>query len=125
MIRISTIFLCMLLAAAAFGRYRAEVSVKETRQEIERLDEAQQEARRAIQMLRAEIAYLENPERLARIAEAKTDLRPSDGLQTLSARQFAAAFGADDAMGVPEGKKPAEQDVILHALTMAQLGLAE
>lgn len=125
MIRISTIFLCMLLAAAAVGRYRAEVSVKEARQEIERLDEAKIDEKRAIQMLRAEIAYLENPERLARIAEAKTDLRPSQGAQTLSARQFAAAFDADEMLFDPNGQKPAEQDVILHALTMAQLGLAE
>ena len=94
MIRISTIFLCILLAVAAVGRYRAEAAVKEARQELERLEIEEVEQRRAIQMLRAEIAYLENPERLARIAAAKTDLRPSQGVQTLDAGQFATAFGA-------------------------------
>lgn len=125
MIRISTIFLCVLLAAAAVGRYRAEVSVKEARQELERLEMEEVDQRRAIQMLRAEIAYLENPERLARIAEAKTDLRPSQGMQTLSAGQFAAAFGADGALGEPDEGDPAERDVILHALAMSQLGRVE
>ena len=125
MIRISTIFLCILLAAAAVGRYRAEAAVKEARQELERLDMEDVEQRRAIQMLRAEIAYLENPERLARIAEAKTDLRPSQGAQTLSAGQFAAVFGVDDALSEPDAGDPGAHAVILHALAMSQLGRVE
>ncbi len=125
MIRISTIFLCVLLAAAAMGRYRAEAAVKEAREALERLDAEAGEQRRAIQMLRAEIAYLENPERLARIAVAKTDLRPTQGAQTLNARQFAAAFGAEGASPAPGTPDPAREDVILHALAMSQLGRVE
>ena len=125
MIRISTIFLCILLAAAAVGRYRAEAAVKEVRQELERLEIEEVEQRRAIQMLRAEIAYLENPERLARIAAAKTDLRPSQGVQTLDAGQFAAAFDAEGAPPEPDAQDPAGRDVILHALAMSQLGRVE
>ena len=124
MIRIATIFLCILLAAAAVGRYRAEVSVREARQEIERLEAAKLEELRDIQMLRAEIAFLENPERLAKIATAKTDLRPSLGAQTVTARQFAAAFVEDAAPAFDE-PQPSENDVILHALKMAQLADAQ
>ena len=120
MIRIATIFLCILLAAAAVGRYRAEVSVREARQELERLEAAKLEELRDIQMLRAEIAFLENPERLAKIATAKTDLRPSHGGQTVTARQFAAAFADEDAP-LSDEPQPSKNDVILHALKMAQL----
>ncbi|MEZ5893691.1 MAG: hypothetical protein R3C58_11200 [Parvularculaceae bacterium] len=95
MIRITTMFLCVLLAAAAFGRYRAEVSVRELHQDIEQLQTSQAEEQRSIQMLRAEIAYLENPERLAKVAAAKTDLRPSDSEQLVDAQEFAALLGDD------------------------------
>lgn len=118
MIRITTIFLCIVLAAAAFGRYRAEVSVRELREEIDRIETSQVEELRSIQMLRAEIAYLENPERLAKLAEAKTELRPSSGEQVLSAQEFAAAFGME---GEASDADAPESDVILNAMAMAQL----
>lgn len=124
MIRITTIFLCMLLAAAAWGRYKAEVSVRETRTEIERLNASIAEETRSIQVLRAEIAYLENPERLVKIAETKTDLRPSAREQILSARQFAAAFG-EDALMPDDETQTQPSDAILHAIAMAQLGDAQ
>lgn len=122
MIRITTIFLCIVLAAAAFGRYRAEVSVRELREEIEKIETSQIEELRSIQMLRAEIAYLENPDRLAKIADMKTDLRPSDGDQLMNAQEFAVAFGLEEA--APEVERPSS-DVILNAMAMAQLAEAE
>lgn len=120
MIRIATIFLCVLLAAAAFGRYKAEVSVRELRQDIERIEVKQTEELRSIQMLRAEIAYLENPERLAKVALAKTELRPSSGDQLVTAREFAVAFGAEEFLD-DEGQDTPSGDVIMHALAMAQV----
>lgn len=123
MVRITTIFLCILLAAAAFGRYRAEVSVRELREDIERLESSQAEELRTIQMLRAEIAFLENPERLAKVASAKTDLRPSKGDQLVNAPEFAALIGDEK---FEEEEAPAsEGDVIMHALAMAQLAEAQ
>jgi len=124
MIRITTIFLCVLLAAAAFGRYRAEVSVRELREDIEKIETSQVEELRSIQMLRAEIAYLENPERLAKVAEAKTDLRPSSGEQLVNATEFAALIGDEDFAKENEPPAP-DSDVILHALAMAQLADAQ
>ena len=124
MIRITTIFLCLLLAAAAAGRYRAEVSVRETRMELRELETSKLEEQRSIQMLRAEVAYLESPERLAKIARAKTDLRPSDQDQTQSAREFAANFGADETLSEEEPAAP-ESDVILHALAMSGMAAAD
>ena len=123
MIRITTIFLCILLAAAAFGRYRAEVSVRELRKDIEGIEASMTDETRAIQMLRAEIAYLENPERLAKIAETKTDLRPSESAQVVNARQFAALIGDEEYI---EEEKPAkENDVIRNALAMALVSDAQ
>ena len=124
MIRITTIFLCLLLAAAAAGRYRAEVSVRETRMELRELETSKLEEQRSIQMLRAEVAYLESPERLAKIARAKTDLRPSDQDQTQSAREFAANFSAEEALPEEEPAAP-ESDVILHALAMSGMAAAD
>lgn len=124
MIRITTIFLCILLAAAAAGRYRAEVSVRETRQELQRIEAEKAEELRSIQMLRAEVAYLENPERLAKIAAAKTDLRPSAQGQTFTAQQFAAAFDRGELLSDEEITAP-KSDVILNAIAMAQLANAQ
>ena len=124
MIRIATIFLCMLLAAAAAGRYRAEVSVKETRAELKRLEISKVEELQSIQMLRAEVAYLENPNRLSKIADAKTDLRPSVQDQLLNARQFATKMGGDDVDELPYQDR-APIDAISNAIAMAQVSDAQ
>lgn len=120
MIRIATIFLCMLLAAAAAGRYRAEVSVKETRAELKRLEISKTEELQSIQMLRAEVAYLENPNRLSKIADAKTDLRPSVQDQLLNARQFAIKMDGDEVDALPYQDR-APIDAISNAIAMAQV----
>lgn len=124
MIRITTIFLCLLLAAAAAGRYRAEESVRKARSELEKLETSRLEELRTIQMLRAETAYLENPERLAKIAEERTDLRPSDRDQILSARQFAAAVGDEEAPA-EDFDAPLPGGVIANAIAMAEAADAQ
>ena len=118
MIRITTIFLCLLLAAAAAGRYRAEESVRKTRAELEKLEISALEEERAVQMLRAEIAYLENPARLAKVAETRTDLRPSNRGQLLSARQFALAMRGEAGVA-EEFDAPPPSSVITNAVAMA------
>ncbi len=124
MIRITMLFLCFLLAAAAAGRYKAEVSVRETRQDIYKLQQEKAQELRKIQTLRAEIAYLESPERLAKIAEKKTDLRPLVGAQLLTADQFVAVFGDPDV--IPAQRDPNLDDaIILRALAMADLAVVE
>lgn len=123
MIRITTVFLILLLAGAAAGRYQAEASVREKRTALAALEEETQQELRAIQMLRAEVAYLENPERLAKIAEVETQLRPTTRAQTINAAEFAAAFGADGLL--PHDRtSPAPGDVITHAIALAQLDSA-
>ncbi len=46
-----------------------------------------------IRLLRAEIAYLEGPERLSRIARNLTELKPLTGAQLMTAEDFILAFG--------------------------------
>jgi len=120
MIRITTIFLCLLLAAAAAGRYRAEVSVKETRSELKRLEISKVEEQRTIQILRADVAYLENPQRLSEIANTKTDLRPSERGQVLTAQEFAVLMNGEE---FDEEVDPdfTPSDVITNAIAMAQI----
>lgn len=125
MVRITMILLCFLLAAAAAGRYQAEVSVRQVRQEINALDSARVRELSQIQVLRAEIAYLESPERLAKIAAQITDLEPLTGAQLMTADEFLVAFG--DAPATPGEVLPGapKQDVIQQALAMADVGFAE
>ncbi len=95
MLRTTMIMLCLLLAAAAAGRYRAEVLVREARRELRALEEARQKELSEVRILRAEIAFLEGPDRLAGVAERYTDLAPLTGDQLLTADDFRLAFGED------------------------------
>lgn len=122
MIRISTIFLCLLLAAAAAGRYQAEVAVREARTELRELEEQKAEELRAIQMLRAEVAYLENPDRLAKIARSETELRPTAQDQSVTAMQLAAILNGNT---VVVEELPPDSEAIKNAIAMAQLASAD
>lgn len=116
MMRVTTFILCILLAAAAAGRYTAEEAVRETKREIERLDRAKSSAVDDIQLLRAEVAFLENPDRLAKIAGQVTDLSPLTGAQIMTAEDFRVAFNgkapeATQSTRVIEAPAPAPIDL--------------
>ena len=117
MLRVMMLLLCLVLAAAAAGRYQAEVRVREARRELKAIDAEKQKALTEIQVLKAEIAYLEGPERLAAVAERHTDLRPVSGAQLVTADEFLAMIGARE---TPRSEpNEGEGDVILHALALA------
>jgi hypothetical protein len=107
MLRLTMILLCLMLAAAAAGRYQAEAAVRETRAELRRLDHEKSAELTKIKVLRAEIAYLESPDRLAAIAEKMTDLKPLSGAQLLSAQDFEVAFNEAPAEAEPGRKASA------------------
>ncbi len=111
MLRVTMLLLCLILAAAAAGRYKAEAAVRETRNELRQLDRAKTQELTKIQVLRAEVAYLESPERLAAIAAKMTDLEPLTGAQLLTAEDFKVAFGDRDARAqanAPAVERPVE-----------------
>jgi cell division protein FtsL len=105
MMRFTTFLLCVILAAAAAGRYKAEIAVRETKSEARALDRQKAEELSSIQVLRAEVAYLERPERLAEIAQTHTGLAPLNGAQLMTAEDlelaFAAARGGTEAAAQP------------------------
>ncbi|MEL7487060.1 MAG: hypothetical protein AAGJ87_07590 [Pseudomonadota bacterium] len=117
MIRTSMILLCLVLGAAAAGRYQAEVRVKKMRQEIQQLEAERSSELSKIRLLRAEVAYLESPERLAVIAERATKLEQMTSAQLLTADDFIIAFG-DAPRQKPDRGAP-DRDVIQHAIAMA------
>ncbi|MEM9706332.1 MAG: hypothetical protein AAF850_09690 [Pseudomonadota bacterium] len=120
MTRLFLIIVC--LASVAFARYQTEARVTDARERIAKIDRQQTEERRQIQLLRTDIAHLERPERLMEIANSLTTLRPTEGVQIISAADFAEALG-DDApapMNVP-----GEADIINYAIAMADARFAE
>ncbi|MEK7266151.1 MAG: hypothetical protein AAB227_08640 [Pseudomonadota bacterium] len=92
MLRFSMLLLCLILAAAAAGRYKADAAVREMRSELRQLDRAKTDELSKIQVLRAEVAYLESPENLSAIATAMTELEPLTGAQLLTAEDFEIAL---------------------------------
>lgn len=94
MMRLTTLILCLILAAAAAGRYKAETSVRDARSELRALDRQKAEELSAIQVLRTEVAFLERPERLAGIAGSVSVLGPLSGAQLMTAEDFEIAFAA-------------------------------
>ena len=93
MLRISMLLLCLIVAAAAAGRYKADAAVREMRRELGRIDRAKADELSRIQALRAEVAFLESPENLSGIATKMTNLQPLTGAQLLTAQDFGLAFG--------------------------------
>lgn len=92
MVRLTMLLLCLLLAGAAAGRYQAEIAVRQSKKEIESLKAERASELRQIQTLRADIAYLESPGRLAALAAKLTDLKPLAADQLMSAADFHVAF---------------------------------
>lgn len=105
MMRLTTLLLCLILAAAAAGRYKAEVAVRDAKSEIRALDRQKSEEISSIQVLRTEVAFLERPERLAEIADAATALEPLTGAQLMTAEDYELAFAAPGALKT--GERPA------------------
>jgi len=118
MFRITSIFLCALFLAAVAGRYSAEESVSAAQEALLQLEAEYAEEARRVQMLRAEIAYLESPERLAKVARATTDLRPPEPETLLTAQQFESAMIGDE--GAPIEADPTG-NAVDNAIVVVQL----
>lgn len=118
MMRFTTFLLCLILAAAAAGRYKAEIAVRDAKAEARALEREKAETLSSIQILRAEVAYLERPERLADIAGSVTSLAPLSGAQLMTAEDLELAFATarDGAETSAELSSPAPAKVTVAGL---------
>lgn len=74
-----TAFACVM--AMAFGVYLAKTAAGRERAQIANVDRQIAEEHRKMKLLRAEVAHLEQPERLGALSSAHLGLQPSDGLR--------------------------------------------
>jgi len=70
-------FACVL--ALAFGVYLAKTAAGRERSRIANVERQIAEEQRKLKLLRAEVAHLEQPERLGRLSNAYLGLQPADG----------------------------------------------
>ncbi|MCI5048157.1 MAG: hypothetical protein MRY59_11710 [Aquisalinus sp.] len=118
MIRLATIFFCLLLAAAAAGRYQAEAGVRAQKAEIERIEGLISEEEVAISQLDLQVEVLESAERLSRLSAQRLSLAPVQAEQLHTAEEFAALLTVEmpqDMKSVPANNS----DFIVDAIAMA------
>ncbi len=118
MMRISTIFFCVLLAAAAAGRYRAEASVRADKAEIDKIDAEIAEEERQISKLDLEVEVLESSARLSQLALHRLELTSVKPYQLHTADQFARVISVDIPDPLPTRAQETE-DFIVNAIAMA------
>lgn len=66
------------------GLYYVKIRAQSAKAEVARLERLVAEERVALSVLRAEIAFLENPERVSRLAQAELGLKPVGGDQIVT-----------------------------------------
>lgn len=81
MIRIGPLLWLGLVALASVGTFQLKYRVQVQEQELTRLDRQIQHDRDEVQVLRAEWAHLNDPNRLSDLARRHLDLAPVAGLQ--------------------------------------------
>lgn len=81
MIRIGPLLWLALVALASVGTFQLKYRVQAQEQELTRLDRQIQHDRDDIQVLRAEWAHLNDPNRLSDLARRHLDLAPVAGVQ--------------------------------------------
>ncbi len=68
---------CITLVVAIYGLFQIKNRVQELSKELSEIDQQIKEEREFINILNAEWAYLNNPERLAKLANKHLDLKPT------------------------------------------------
>ena len=118
MIRVSTIFFCLLLAAAAAGRYQAEAKVRADKLEIDRLESQIADEGHKIGQLQLEVEVLESGQRLSQLAARKLELTSVKPYQLQTADEFAALMEMP-AMAKVQPTTAPKSDFIVDAIAMA------
>ena len=79
----------MLFAGMVFAVYNLKGQVEEREKELAKVQRAIDDEREAIQVLRAEWSYLNQPERLRKLGAARLELAPVSTKQMASFERFA------------------------------------
>jgi len=82
--RLGSFLLVVLGFCLIAGLYLISARTQSAGKEVRRLERALDQERAAIAVLNAEIAHLESPQRLAKLAEAHLGLRPTEPEQILT-----------------------------------------
>ena len=95
--RLTRLLWPLLFAGMVFAVYHLKAQVEEREKDLARAQRAVETEREAIQMLRAEWSYLNQPERLRRLGAARLELQP------VVARQMSSLdrLGQRLALGAP------------------------
>ena len=87
--RLTRLLWPMLFAAMVFAVYNLKGQVEEREKDLAKVHRAIEQEREAIEMLRAEWSYLNQPERLRRMGATKLDLAPVTTKQLASMERLA------------------------------------
>ena len=87
--RVTRLLWPLLLAGLLFGLYNLKAEVEAQEKDLARIQRAIEDEREAIQVLRAEWSYLNQPDRLRRLAAHRLDLQPAMQRQLASMERFA------------------------------------
>ena len=121
MMRISTLFFCLLLAAAAVGRYKAEAAVRADKSAISEIEQQIREEQQKISELKLEVDVLESGPRLARLASHRLALVPARPVQLADAGDMASLIDAGPARFI-QPARGGNSDFIGNAIAMADFG---
>ena len=124
MIRITTIFFCLVLAAAAAGRYQAEAKLRADRDEVRRLDQQIDTQSDIIKDLQLEVEVLESAPRLTRLAQENLALNALQPEQLVTVQEMAGLLDMDKRVTPVKRTKPAS-DLIGNAIAMADFGITQ
>ena len=118
MIRIGPLLWLALVALASIGTFQLKYRVQAQEQELTRLDRQIQRDRDDIQVLHAEWAHLNDPNRLSDLARRHLDLAPVAGVQIV---RFEALPDRPVPTPLPDGTSTTDPIATL----LTQLGMAE
>ena len=116
--RVTRLLWPLLFAGLVTGLYHLKAQVEEQEKELARIQRAIEDEREAIQVLRAEWSYLNQPERLRRIAGARLELQPVSQRQLASLERLAQRLA--EAAPVETASR---ESVVREAAALPQLGL--
>ncbi len=93
-----------VLAATLFGLYQMKSAVEAREKELFQARRVIADEKDAIQVLRAEWSYLNQPERLARLARRESGLKPLSGAQLSSLDRAGGKLAVETADAEPPSR---------------------